>query len=86
MKENFMRPVVSLSLAVMVLAASAAREARAESEVLTGPLLTARALQTATLLPNGKVLAASGYNGTLGNVATAELYDPTTGTGPTPDL
>jgi N-acetylneuraminic acid mutarotase len=33
---------------------------------------------TATLLPNGKVLCAGGYNGTSLN--SAELYDPTSGT------
>src|SRR5262245_37165526 len=66
------------SFVVLVLAASAPCEARADSEVLTGQLLTARALHTATLLPNGKVLAASGYSETLGNLVTAELYDPST--------
>src|SRR5260221_14714513 len=33
---------------------------------------------TLTLLPNGNVLAAGGF-GTNGAVATAELYDPSTG-------
>ena len=45
----------------------------------TGSLVTgARALHTATLLNNGKVLIAGGYNGTS-SVASAELYDPATG-------
>jgi hypothetical protein len=35
---------------------------------------------TATLLPNGKVLVAAGYDGTGHISADAELYDPATGT------
>src|SRR5438067_1365513 len=45
----------------------------------TGSLVTARYLHTATLLPNGKVLVAAGF-GTSGALASAELYDPATGT------
>jgi Galactose oxidase, central domain/Kelch motif len=45
----------------------------------TGSLNDARLLQTQTLLPNGKVLAAGGWpEGT--STGTAELYDPATGT------
>lgn len=40
----------------------------------TGNMTTPRALHTATLLPNGKVLVAGGTNG-----RSAELYDPGTG-------
>jgi Kelch motif protein/galactose oxidase-like protein len=46
---------------------------------LTGSLSTARFGQTATLLPNGKVLVAGG-KGPNGDVASAELYNPATGT------
>jgi hypothetical protein len=42
----------------------------------TGSLATARYIHTATLLPNGKVLVAGGVNGG----ASAELYDPVSGT------
>ena len=43
----------------------------------TGSLANARQSHTATLLPNGKVLVAGGYNGT--SLSSAELYDPATG-------
>ena len=50
-----------------------------ESWTNTGSLATARYWHTATLLPNGKVLAAGGYDGN--NIsASAELYDPASGT------
>jgi Galactose oxidase, central domain/Kelch motif len=47
----------------------------------TGSLLEARAVHTATLLPNGKVLVAGGaINGGNNSIASAELYDPASGT------
>ena len=53
----------------------------------TGPLLTARYSHTATVLTNGKILVTGGFGGatsTLQNIgavlASAELYDPTSGT------
>src|SRR6266571_4821638 len=45
----------------------------------TGNLNTSRFDDTATLLPNGKVLVAGG-NWAARGVVTAELYDPATGT------
>jgi hypothetical protein len=45
------------------------------------PLSIARDNHTATLLSNGKVLVAGGYNGS--SIAISELYDPTTGTSAT---
>src|SRR5262249_15960105 len=44
----------------------------------TGSMGTGREFHTATLLPNGRVLVAGGYNGSY--LSSAELYDPGTGT------
>src|SRR5205823_753896 len=48
----------------------------------TGAMKTARYGHTATLLPNGKVLVAGGYdyNNDLYPTNGAELYDPVNGT------
>jgi len=48
--------------------------------VFTGSLNTARENHTATLLTNGKVLIAGGFDGSNSASATAELYDPVAGT------
>ena len=45
----------------------------------TGSLKTARFHHTSTLLPDGRVLVAGGENG-RDPLASAELYDPATGT------
>src|SRR5438874_1228212 len=45
----------------------------------TGSLNTARYLHAASLLPNGMVLVAGG-SGDAGVLASAELYDPASGT------
>jgi hypothetical protein len=44
----------------------------------TGSLVSARTVHTATLLPNGKVLVAGGFDHAV--LASAELYDPASGT------
>jgi hypothetical protein len=46
----------------------------------TGSLNTGRDQPTATLLPNGKVMVAGGYNSSNGSLSSAELYDPAGGT------
>jgi N-acetylneuraminic acid mutarotase len=46
----------------------------------TGSLITARNTHTATLLGNGTVLVAGGYNYPDRQLASAELYDPANGT------
>ncbi len=63
---------VSAALAPIVVAAS-------PSFVTTGSMAGARFAHTATLLPNGKILIAGGYNGTA-FLTSAELYDPAHGT------
>ena len=45
----------------------------------TGDLVTARAYQTATLLPNGQVLVAGGIGSDSAAISSAELYDPARG-------
>jgi PKD repeat protein len=47
---------------------------------LTDSLTNAVRNQTATLLPNGKVLLVGGYNYSVNAFAAAELYDPAAGT------
>ncbi len=45
----------------------------------TGSMATPRFNHTATLLPNGQVLVAGGFEFGVGTLAGAELYDPATG-------
>src|SRR5438128_1946311 len=79
---------VSLILALVVLISAAAlagptrlasAQAVAQSWSYTGSLNTARPGHSATLLPNGKVLVVGGFS-VAGVLASAELYDPSTGT------
>ena len=53
-----------------------------ETFTATGSMTAARSGHTATLLPSGKVLIASGYDdvNSYGVSASAELYDPSAGT------
>ena len=48
--------------------------------VSTGAMVTARYGHTATLLQDGRVLIAGGYNSTVGELANAEIYNPSLGT------
>jgi len=66
------------ALAVLALSLSRIEPAQAATWVTNGPMTAARENHTATLLPNGKLLVAGGYNGSY--LPRAELYDPATGT------
>ena len=80
---------LAVAIALLAVSAGMARPAQAASPgawTLTGSMTQARTANTATLLPNGKVLVAGGYSvpggccSVTAAVATAELYDPGTGT------
>jgi hypothetical protein len=72
-----MRPMMALTAALAALALAAPAPARAGSFSLTAEIDPARQYQTATLLPNGKVLVAGGYgSGGVGWLIDCQLYDP----------
>src|SRR6478736_1712490 len=68
-----------LSTCAALLAAPLATQGAPVNFVVTGSLATARSGHTATLLPNGKVLVAGGFDGNS-ILRSAELYDPANGT------
>ena len=47
------------------------------TQIGAGNMVQARAFHTATLLPDGRVLLAGGYNGSDSKTSTAEIYDTT---------
>src|SRR5437667_9283320 len=63
----------------LILSSAELYDPVAETWTATGDLGTARVYDTATLLPNGKVLVAAGNN-SFNFLSSAELYDPATGT------
>ena len=64
---------------IIVLGLTAIAAQGANTFSATGSMATAREYHTATLLPNGKVLVTGGHQG-IAYFASAELYDPVTGT------
>ena len=72
--------IVSVLFIQALGAATVAMAQPAGTFTPTGSMTTARTEYTATLLPNGKVLIAGGYYfSALAELASAELYDPSTG-------
>jgi hypothetical protein len=75
----------ALALAVTTLSFQFAQPMEAQTFTLDAPLLTARWLHTATLLPGGKVLVAGGRiandfsTSQWANTNVCELYDPLVG-------
>ncbi len=76
MKSRALRFLSFTLLAVLALAVACAA---ASSFTATGRMEFARRRHTATRLANGRILVAGGANGT-GTLATAELFNPATGT------
>ena len=79
MKSPIQHTLLTLALAALALNLSVIHEAQAASWDYTGSMKAARYGHTATLLLNGKVLVAGGYDGT-NTLNSAELYDPASGT------
>jgi hypothetical protein len=76
-------PVLSLAAGSVVFIVSLLFGGAAYAQGSFGPaasMSTARFVSTATLLPNGKVLVAGGYNDALLYLTSSELYDPSTNT------
>jgi hypothetical protein len=82
MKENPIKGIMTRlllrSMALLVLPTSAIAQGPFTFSA-TGSLGTGREFHTATLLPSGKVLVARGNNEVSGNLTSAELYDPASG-------
>jgi len=80
--KTYDRNIASLVIAFAAIAAIllAARSVQANSFADTGSLNAGRGYHTATLLSNGKVLAAGGSDNSIGVLSSAELYDPAAGT------
>src|ERR1035441_449204 len=74
------RPLV---LVLVALSLSSIQPAQAAAWTTNSSIIKARYGHTVTLLPNGKLLAAGGYStniiASLNYLATAELYDPASG-------
>src|SRR2546427_3553622 len=65
---------------VLSLASTGPAFAAAPGWTPTGSMATARYYHSATRLPDGRVLVAAGYTVFAGSTASAEIYDPSSGT------
>jgi len=72
--------LAAILTALALLAVGPAAEAQVTPFISAGSLNTARFYHTATLLPDGRVLVAGGLDQNLFPVASAEIYDPASGT------
>jgi hypothetical protein len=72
--------VVADGFLVDSAAAQSDTRARTEDWTLTGSMVSARSNSTATLMPDGNVLVAGGLDGAGHALASAEVYEPATGT------
>ena len=77
MKRSLVRSLAS-ALFLIGLPLFSPPRSLAQTFVATGSMTTERDSHTATLLQNGEVLIAGGYNGSY--LYSAELYNPLTGT------
>ena len=72
--------MIKLSILVLLGSALSAVAQSPGTFVVTGSMTTRRMGHTATLLKDGRVLIAGGYDGHSVTLASAELYDPSAGT------
>jgi hypothetical protein len=75
----YVTPVLALVLAGMLLRHAPLAHA-SDTWTTTGSMSAGHFYHTATLLPNGNVLVAGGFDASTTPLASAELYDPNTGT------
>src|SRR5271167_1108499 len=72
--------IISFAVAVAAFRATVPSASRLGTLTPAAPMLEPRSGQTATLLPDGKVLIAGGMRRNQDFYKSAELYDPATGT------
>src|SRR5437773_12506546 len=80
MKTRSLTILATIITALVAFTSASDALAQGETWAATGSLNTARDLHTASLLPNGMVLAAGGFNNSVLFLNSAELYDPASGT------